>query len=230
MEGRQPEGIDAETAAWFPDRLVESELGLIPEGWQIGCLGDIAANHRESVDPSAAEPNTPYIGLEHMPRGSIALSEWGWVSDIESQKSRFRQGDFLFGKLRPYFHKVGVAAFDGVCSTDILVVVPTARDWYGLVLFHISSAEFINYATLTSTGTRMPRASWQDMAKYPLIMTPQPITQAYNEYIFPVLERIQTNIAESHTLASTRDTLLPKLMSGEVRAINHEANIERNLL
>jgi type I restriction enzyme S subunit len=218
MEGRQPVGMDADTAALFPDGFEESALGPIPRGWRTGCLGEVASNQRAGVDPNEVEPDTPYIGLEHMPRRSIALSEWDFAANVDSQKSWFRQGDFLFGKLRPYFHKVGVAILDGVCSTDILVVVPNQPDWYGFVLFHISSVEFVNYTNATSTGTKMPRASWHDMAQYNVVIPPEHIAGSYSQLVLPMIERIRVNILESRTLAASRDALLPKLLSGEIRA------------
>jgi len=58
-------------------RMVDSPLRSVPEGWEAVTLGDIAQEIRQSVRPEAIDPETPYIGLEHMPRRSIALSEWG---------------------------------------------------------------------------------------------------------------------------------------------------------
>ncbi|MCP4398742.1 MAG: hypothetical protein GY801_15770 [bacterium] len=79
-------------------------------------------------------PNSYYIGLEHMPRKSIALTNWGNAEEVESNKFIFKEGECLFGKLRPYFHKVGVAPIDGICLTDILVIAPKSPEWYGYVL------------------------------------------------------------------------------------------------
>ena len=138
MEGRDP-GLPKYLADLFPNRLVDSELGPIPEGWEIGCVGDIADQRRSGVKPEQIDPDTPYIGLEHMPKHCIALSEWDTVEGLASNKFIFEQGDILFGKLRPYFHKVGVAPLDGVCSTDIVVIMPKSHDWFGFVLGHISS-------------------------------------------------------------------------------------------
>ncbi len=168
MEGRQPYGMDEETVALFPDSFEDSALGKIPKGWKAGSLGSIADNLRRGVNPTEISTSTPYIGLEHMPRRSIALSEWGEAGQVGSNKSGFRRGEILFGKLRPYFHKVGVAAIDGVCSTDILVVMPRLPLWYGPALCHLSSDELANYADATSTGTKMPRAKWSDLALFQL--------------------------------------------------------------
>jgi len=96
--------------------LVDSELGPIPEGWEVKRLGDIAREVRRSVDPSELDQETPYVGLEHIPRKSITLQEWGSIASVTSTKLKFCKGEILFGKIRPYFHKVIVAPFDGVTS------------------------------------------------------------------------------------------------------------------
>ncbi len=105
-------------------------------------LGDVAGHPRRGVQPNRITPDTLYIALEHMPRRSIALSDWGFADGLESNKFEFKKGEILFGKLRPYFHKVGVAPVDGVCSTDIVVVVPKSWSWFGFVLGNVSSNEF----------------------------------------------------------------------------------------
>ncbi len=196
----------------FKEWFVESES---IEDWEMGKLGDIAENIRRSVQPNAIEPETPYIGLEHMPRGSIALSEWDTASEVVSNKYLFKQDEFLFGKLRPYFHKVGVAPLDGVSSTDILVVAPKEEDFYGVVLGHISSVELINHTTAASTGTKMPRTNWSDIARYEIALPPKERAKQFSIFMKSVVQLIQSNIMEARTLANIRDTLLPKLMNGE---------------
>ena len=121
----------------FPDSFEDSELGEIPKGWREGVLGDVAEHPRRGVQPEEIEPTTPYIALEHMPKLCIALSEWDAADGLESNKFEFKRGEILFGKLRPYFHKVGVAPVDGVCSTDIVVVTPRTQEWFGFVLGHV---------------------------------------------------------------------------------------------
>ena len=216
MEGRDP-GLPKHLADLFPDRLVDSELGLIPEGWEVGCVGDIADQRRYGVKPEQIAPDTPYIGLEHMPKRCIALSEWDTIDGLASNKFRFEQGDILFGKLRPYFHKVGVAPLDGVCSTDIVVIMPKSHDWFGFVLGHISSSEFVNYTDAGATGTRMPRTKWTDMARYKIALPERELAKAFTRLIQKCIHKIISAIHESHILAAQRDALLPKLISGELR-------------
>ncbi len=187
------------------------------KGWRIGRLGDVADNIRRGVNPDAIQPETPYIGLEHMPRKCIALSDWGNASDLESNKYSFKTGEFLFGKLRPYFHKVGIAPVDGVCSTDILVIAPKSSEWYGYVLGHIASEKLVKYADTTSGGTKMPRTSWANLAKYEMPMPPIERAEQFSKFFLRVSQRIRTNIVESRTLMELRDWLLPMLMNGQVK-------------
>ncbi len=225
MEGRQPYGMDAETAALFPDGFEDSMLGEIPRGWDVGKIADITDNLRLSVQPEEIKPTTPYIGLEHMPRKSIALSEWDYADKVASNKYRFLEGNILFGKLRPYFHKVGIAIQHGVCSTDILVIMAKVPKWFCLSLFYLSSDELIDYADAVSTGTKMPRTSWDDIARYSIIIPSPNVAEKFNAITLPFVQRIRANIFESQTLATLRDTLLPKLLSGEIRVKDAEKEV-----
>jgi type I restriction enzyme S subunit len=230
QRGQSLPGLPAHLYDLFPDRLVDSELGEIPEGWGLGKFGDVAVEHRRSVQPNQIAPGTAYIALEHMPKHCIALSEWGVGDGLESNKLRFKKWEILFGKLRPYFHKVGVAPIDGICSTDIVVVAPEANEWFGFVLGHISSVEFVEYTNAGSTGTKMPRTSWSDMARYKVVVPPVSVASGFTDQVQPLVERIVSGIHESRTLAQLRDTLLPKLISGALRVPDAEAFLkERGL-
>ena len=122
-----------------------------------------------------------------MPRSSIALTEWGDAGKVTSSKSIFEKGDVLFGKLRPYFHKVGIAPVNGICSTDIVVIVPKAAEWSAFVLACVASTEFVSYTNQTSTGTKMPRTSWKIMSDYRMCLPTAPVVRAFQTVVHPVL-------------------------------------------
>lgn len=216
MEGREPY-LPREVWDLFPDRLVESEIGEIPEGWTAGALGDVAEHPRRGVQPNSIPPDTAYIALEHMPKRRIALLDWGLANGLESNKFEFRKGEILFGKLRPYFHKVGIAPLDGVCSTDIVVVAPRSADWLGFVLAHVSSDNFVEYTNAGSTGTKMPRTSWTYMARYNIAVPPKIVSRSFSQMLRPSVDHIIAGIHESRALGTLRDSLLPKLISGDLR-------------
>ena len=215
-EGRAPNGMDAATAALFPSEFEDSELGPIPKGWRVDGLGEVSQNTREQAKPEGIDPNTPYIGLEHMPRKSIALTDRGIAEGLASGKFWYRTNDILFGKLRPYFHKVGIAEGDGVCSTDILVVRPISPRWFGYTAMQFSSDVVVSYATQLSNGAKMPRTNWSDLAKYRVAMPPENVAEGFDNIIRPMIARIHANIGAARNLADLRDTLLPKLLSGEL--------------
>ena len=215
--GQSLPGMPADLYDLFPDGMVSSELGEIPAGWEVGVLGNVANEVRVSAQPQSIEPGTPYIALEHMPKRCLALSDWGVADEVGSNKLRFERGDILFGKLRPYFHKVGIAPLEGVCSTDIVVVAPAGDCWFGFVLGHVSSKEFVDYTDTTSTGTRMPRTKWRDMARYSISLPTRGLAEAFTAQIQPWVEQIVSAIHESRALSSLRDTLLPEIVSGKLQ-------------
>ena len=225
--GRMPGApMDAATAALFPSEFEASELGLIPKGWRAGRLGDISSNPRDQAKPGKIDPDTPYFGLEHMPRKSIALGDHGTADGLGSGKFWFEESDILFGKLRPYFHKVGLAPFKGICSTDILVLRPAKTVFHALLLTHASSDAIIGYATRLSNGAKMPRSSWKDIAGYPICIPPDFAAQVFNEAVEPMFERIKANVRAASALAQLRDTLLPRLISGKLRLLDAGREVE----
>ena len=213
---RRDIGLPQNIADLFPKLLAESELGHVPEGWSIGCISDIASCPRQAIKPSELPHESPYIGLEHMPRQSIALTDWGQAKKVKSSKLKFAKGDILFGKLRPYFHKVGVAPLSGVCSTDIMVMAPKKPQWAAFLLACVSSTKAIAYANQASTGTKMPRTNWKAMSDYRCCLPQGQMVCAFQNLVQPMLDRIIANIHDSRALALRRDALLPKLMSGDM--------------
>jgi type I restriction enzyme S subunit len=223
MEGRPPY-LAPDLWSLFPDSL---DAEGRPEGWVSATLGEVAVSEARGCSPDEITSGTPYIALEHMPRRQIALGEWATADNVESGKLRFHRGEFLFGKLRPYFHKVGIAPVDGVCTTDAVVIRPTEHALSAFVLMTISSAEFVDFTDRGSTGTKMPRTSWSQMQRYPLTMPKSRVAEAFEALAGPLLNKIIENVHEARTLAATRDLLLPRLMSGELRVKDAERFLER---
>jgi type I restriction enzyme S subunit len=199
---------------------------LQPEGWRRGYLADIAISPKIGVKPAQVDPSTPYIGLEHMPRRSIRLDDWGSAENVGSQKFAMKKGNFLFGKLRPYFHKVGISPVDGICSTDIIVIRPKSDEWTAFVLSVISSDDFVEHTNAGSSGTRMPRTNWKDMGRYEVVLPPVKLAAVFEATLMSMRDRIVAGVHESKTLSDLRDALLPKLMSGELRVGEARDQIE----
>ena len=221
-EGREPY-LAPELWDLFPDALDDEDK---PVGWNKGILADVVEFPQRGVSSADVPEDTPYIGLKHMPRRSIALSEWESAGKVKSNKTPFHRGEVLFGKLRPYFHKVGIAPLDGICSTDIVVAVPRAQEWEAFALACLSSDEFVDYTDRTSTGTKMPRTNWKTMAQYKVCLPSKRVVCAFQDVVGPLLDRLGANIHETSTLGEARDLLLPRLMSGEIRLAETEMALE----
>ncbi len=191
----------------------------VPAGWKRKTLGDLCREIRETVAPDALEPDTPYIGLEHLPRRSISLGEWGTAEQVTSSKHRFRAGEILFGKIRPYFHKVGVAFVDGVASSDAIVIRPVDEKLHSLVLMTVASDEFVAVtAQQMKEGSKMPRADWKQMHRYVVPLPPDGLLENFESVICPVVEQLKVLCFANQKLRAARDLLLPRLMSGELAA------------
>ncbi|MFD1616676.1 restriction endonuclease subunit S [Rothia amarae] len=166
-------------------------------------ISDIATEIRESVTSSQISDNENYVGLEHLPRRNVWLSQWGTGAEVTSNKSRFRRGDILFGKLRPYFHKVVVAPVDGICSTDIIVIRPKPG-YEQLALQVLSSDSLIAHATNSSNGTRMPRTKWSDLNSYEF---------SHRESSLDLLSDFASSlIRENQNLSQVRSILISELI------------------
>jgi len=227
QQGHEPEGMDADTAALFPDSFEKSELGMVPSGWCVGTLGQIADTVRNQRQPTELNKDTNYIGLEHIPRRCLSLASWGSAEKLESAKSCFSKGDILFGKLRPYFHKVVIAPFSGVCSTDILVCQSILPENYGLVTMHLFSKTLIDYAERLSNGAKMPRINWKDLAAYSILLPPQDVAECYRTTVEPIFQTMLANVQQAQTLTTLRDTLLPRLILGQLRLPEAEAFLKK---
>ncbi len=193
--------------------LVNSDLGPIPEGWEWKELGELASETRRSVRPEDVDSNTPYVGLEHLPRRSITLRDGGRADEVASSKLRFDEGNILFGKIRPYFHKVVVAPFDGISSTDIIVIEPKAQEHFGLVLSCVSSDDFVAHAAQTSQGTKMPRAAWKTLRRYPMPVAPHCTNHLFNKLLDEIVGELKVLARKSEVCRRLRDLLIPKLIA-----------------
>ncbi|OZC67247.1 hypothetical protein CH251_21565 [Rhodococcus sp. 06-462-5] len=195
--------------------LVDSARGPIPENWTWGQLDYLVQVVKDTVDPSTLDPDTPAVGLEHIPRNQLTLDDWGVAGEQGSRKAVFSKGDVLFGKIRPYFHKVSVAPVDGISSTDAIVIRPVEQHW-GEVAMVVSSASFVAHATQTSNGTKMPRADWKVLGQWPVAVPSAGLSQSFTGIVRDHLELAKTLMFENRRLSELRDLLLPKLVTGQI--------------
>ncbi|SMQ69498.1 type I restriction enzyme, S subunit [Altererythrobacter xiamenensis] len=205
--------------------IVDTSNGPLPEGWEWGRFSQLAPEVRETLSPSSVDPETPYLGLEHFPRRSTTLNDRGTASDVDSTKARFHRGDILFGKIRPYFHKVVWAPFDGIASTDAIIWRPDPR-FAARALLLASSDAFVAHSVQTSNGTKMPRANTKVLAGYPCVMPTHDVSQMFEALVGPSVELAAYLQEANERLGASRDLLLPRLISGQLSVEVAERQLE----
>lgn len=141
--------------------------------WPERRLGEIATIVRTKVSPAEIDPDTAYLGLEHLPGGGTRATSTGRASDVSSQVTPFESHDVLFGRLRPYLRKVVLADSSGVCTPEILVVRADRSEVLpGFLHALLSSDTVIDAAVRMSAGTRMPRTSAADLLSLRVVLPP----------------------------------------------------------
>lgn len=148
-----------------------AELGETPDGWTKANLGQVADIRKEATVPNE-ELESYYIGLEHIEPGNVKIKRWGSPKDVKSLKSKFYSGDVLYGKLRPYLDKAALAEFDGICSTDLLVLRTRSTAISPFLIYQLHLLDFINYATSTMEGANHPRTSWSSISRFTFALPP----------------------------------------------------------
>jgi type I restriction enzyme S subunit len=227
MNGEQPEGMDAITASLFPEKLVESELGLIPDGWEVGDLSDLMDfNPKRTLKKGTV---APYLDMKNMPTsGHLALE----IYDREmGSGTKFMNGDSLLARITPCLEN-GKTAYvnfleDGQVawgSTEY-IVMRSKSDSYKYFSYYIARFEpFRKFAIQSMTGTSgRQRAQAQTVQTMPFAIPPISILEKFDAFVASNMQMIKSHGSENRTLANLRDTLLPKLLSGEIELSKVEA-------
>lgn len=203
------------------------------ENWNIIKLKDLIIRNRDKINDFDNWKDELLIDLSNMPRFSIAISNFDKGKKFTSNIYKLNKYDLLFGSIRPYFGKVGFSPINGVVTGTVHSFKPIDDIYYSLVLSLISSKTFINYTVSVSKGTKMPSVKWDDFINYEFAI-PDDLSKIgeYNKILLPLIHKIEKNILEIQRLTKLRDTLLPKLMSGEidVSKINCDLELKYNYM
>jgi type I restriction enzyme S subunit len=185
----------------------------VPEGWSSVALGQVVDARVEVSAPLPAD-RRPYIALEHMAQGIPRLLSWSYAEKASSAKAVFHRGDILFGKLRPNLRKAVQAPFDGVCSTDILVLRGRPREMEQAYLKQLVYwSKFQDYAVSTASGTKMPRTSWSLLRGFELLLPPIQEQERIASTLSSLDEAIEATQAVVEQLQAVRVAVLAELLS-----------------
>jgi len=195
------------------------EKGL-PKGWTILPLSSLVSDVKKPVRKSDLLNHSRYVGLEHISRKSVALTMFGIPESADSDKLAFASGDILFSKIRPYLHKVALAHFDGVSSTDSLVLRAKNELYTEFSLFTVFSETFIDLANTASKGTKMPRADWHFLKQLRVSTPNDALLDGFVKIVRPMLDEIAALIQVNEILTEQARSLLPRLISGKL-SVDH---------
>lgn len=198
---------------WFVDNRSDD--------WEEIKLGDIIEISKKSITPSQFE-NTifEHYSLPAYDDGKQPTFDRG--QDIKSSKFVINNGMFLFSKLNPYIKRIwfpNIGTEHAICSTEFIPYKPKRVDMLGLCYSIVNSEHFYDYVlslTNGSTGSHQ-RFHPVDTLEYPLCIPSEKYIEKFESLVMPMYKEIALNRKENRRLATLRDTLLPKLMNGEIK-------------
>lgn len=224
-EGRDP-GMPSEIADLFPSSFVDSELGEIPEEWKAGGFGDIAARRVQRL------VNRHATVLSAVATGQLVRSDQHFQKRVYSQDTAkylaVEQWDFAYNPSRANIGSIGMLedAVLGAVSPVYVVFRPApAYRWF--LHFSLGRADIREWITTLASGSVRQSLSFEDFASVPCVIPPEAVVAAFNGLWNPIRESAAAKSNEVRTLAALRDSLLPKLISGELRVPDAERIVGR---
>ena len=179
-----------------------------------GVLSDICSYSTDKVAVSELNVRT-YFSTENMLSGKAGSTE-ATSLPTTSQTTACHKGDTLISNIRPYFKKIVYCEDNCGCSTDVLCFTPSQPCYSAYLFSTLYADKFFAFMVAGSKGTKMPRGDKQQIMTYPVVLPSEEELAGFNTIASPLLEQIYSNRAENKRLSILRDTLLPKLMSGEI--------------
>lgn len=224
VEGRQPYGMNADTAALFPDAFGDSPLGKIPEGWKVATLASFAALNPESWSRSTSPNQIEYIDLSSTKWGRIESTTRYLWEDAPSRAQRvLRPGDTIVGTVRPANGSYALISQQELTgSTGFAVFRPRRPEFREFIYLAATAPDNIERLAHLADGAAYPAVRPDVVAATEVVVSAPAVIEHFSNTVGALLTKIAANTDESSTLAEIRDTLLPKLLSGEVRVSEME--------
>lgn len=208
---------------WFVDfepfkdgKFVDSELGMIPEGWKVGTLKDLLYLRKDSIK-AANKGNLPYLPIDTIPMHCLVATDFKSNDEAKSSLQTFEQNDIVVGAMRVYFHRVILAPCKGITRTTCFVLSVKNENALAYSLMQCNQDEAISFAEKTSKGSTMPYAVWDGgYGEYKVVIPPSEVMKSFNDLLSNFFSKMNKNAIENSRISLLRDTLLSRLMSGEL--------------
>ncbi len=222
-EGRAP-GLPQPLGDLFPDSFEDSELGEIPEGWEVGTLAEVSTLNPEVWQTHTRPPEIRYVDLSNTKWGRIEEVAAYGQADAPSRAQRvLRVMDTIVGTVRPGNGSYAFISDDGLTgSTGFAVLRPQQTEYAELVYLAATAPENIEALAHLADGAAYPAVRSEVVAATPIVKARPGIVDIFSRAVGSLLAKLAANQRESRTLAALRDTLLPKLISGELRVKDAE--------
>lgn len=213
------QNLEAQAQALFKSWFIDFEPfgGKMPNDWKIGKLSDIAEYSNDTISTEFTSFEN-YISTENMLPNRGGISRASSLPTGNTVKS-YRTTDVLISNIRPYFKKIWFALFSGGCSNDILVF-RSKKDSPAFVFNVLNQDDFFEYVMSGANGSKMPRGDKKHIMQYKVIIPSAKTIKEFENIAITFLEKFSNNNQENVRLAELRDTLLPKLMNGEIDVDN----------
>jgi type I restriction enzyme, S subunit len=213
MNGEQPEGMDAATASLFPEKLVESKLGLIPEGWDASSMGE-HFNITMGQSPKGETYNEDGEGIAFFQGRRDFGFRYPDVRVYTTDPKRYaKAGDTLISVRAPVGDK-NMAAIDCCIGRGVAAIKhrSQSRSFTYAFVSHIEK----KLGDSGSSGTVFSSINQNELKKVSFVAPPQELIEAFHKFVDPIDQKIEVLSGEIKSLSAMRDTLLPKLLSGEI--------------
>ena len=218
MAGRDI-GLPKATADLFPDRLVDSDMGDMPEGWRAGMLADVARLNPESWNNHNAPDGILYVDLSKTKWGNIDdVQTYSWADAPSRGRRVLRRGDTIVGTVRPGNGSFALIDRDGLTgSTGFAVLRPRHPMDREVVWCAATSHSTIDRLAHLADGGAYPAVNPKAVLATAVALPDTRIRLAFSALTAPLLDRLQANQREARTIGAVRDVLLPRLVAGDLR-------------
>lgn len=212
------DNLQQQARALYQDWFVDfAPFGRIkPIDWKIGKLKDVLRLKRDAIK-AGDKPLLPYLPIDVIPMNTFAVTDFKSNDEAQSSLITFDKDDIVIGAMRVYFHRVILAPCEGITRTTCFTLKPFDSAFLSFALLCCDQDSSIEYAQTTSKGSTMPYAVWDGgLGDMEIVIPTRELALKFNELVLPMLRQIQSSYFENLNLRTMRDTLLPKLMSGEI--------------
>ena len=238
MEGRWQRGetlpgMPAELYDLFPDGMVDSELGEIPEGWEVRALGDVCHKPQYGYTASAKDEQVGPKFLRITDINKKAWIDWGSVpyckiAEGDYGKYRLISGDLLIARMADPGHGVLIEEdLEAVFASYLIRFRPIHRTHARFLQYWLRSDRYWELVSGRAAGTTRTSLNAKVLSRFPVVVPFIQIAASFEAHILALRSRVVANASESLTLAAKRDTLLPQLNSGKIRVKDAKAFLER---